>query len=47
MNSDFRRLLTNTTLVCTVLLPLAVPAGVFIYAGPYNIGVGAPHSRRG
>ena len=42
---DPRRHLPSVTFVLIFLVVLAAFAGVFIYAGLYNIGADAPHSR--
>jgi len=42
---DLRRHLPNTAFVLMLLLILAALAGVFIYAGVYDIGADAPHSK--
>jgi mono/diheme cytochrome c family protein len=44
MAQDLRRHLPSTAFVLLVLLALAAFAGIFIYAGFYNIGADAPHS---
>jgi mono/diheme cytochrome c family protein len=45
MAKDLRRHLPSITFVAIVLLLLAAFAGIFIYAGIYNIGADAPHSK--
>lgn len=45
MASDYRRHLPSTAFVLIVLVLLAAFAGIFVYAGLYNIGADAPHSR--
>jgi mono/diheme cytochrome c family protein len=45
MARDLRRHLPSTAFVLVVLVVLAAFAGIFIYAGVYNIGADAPHSR--
>lgn len=40
-----RRHLPSTAFVLIVLLLLAALAGIFVYAGIYNIGADAPHSK--
>ena len=45
MARDLQQHLPSVTFVLIVLLVLAAFAGVFIYAGVYNIGADAPHSR--
>ncbi|NUQ18043.1 MAG: cytochrome c [Sphingomonas sp.] len=42
---DLRRHLPSVTFVLIVLLVLAAFAGILVYAGVYNIGADAPHSR--
>jgi len=42
---DLRRHLPSTAFVTLILLIIAGFAGIFIYAGLYNIGADAPHSR--
>lgn len=42
---DLRRHLPSTAFVLVILLIIAGFAGIFIYAGIYNIGADAPHSR--
>lgn len=42
---DLRRHLPSTAFILVILLVLAALAGVFLYAGIYNIGADAPHSR--
>src|SRR5438309_10297951 len=41
---DLRRHLPSLAFVLVVLLVLAALAGIFVYAGVYNIGADAPHS---
>ena len=45
MALDLRRHVPSTTFVLIVLLVIAGFAGIFTYAGIYNIGADAPHSR--
>jgi len=45
MAKDFQRHFPSMTFIVIVLLLLAAFAGIFIYAGIYNIGADAPHSR--
>ena len=45
MANEAKRHLPTVTLAVIVLLLLAAFAGVFIYAGIYNIGADAPHSK--
>jgi mono/diheme cytochrome c family protein len=42
---DLRRHLPSATFTVIVLVVIAAFAGIFIYAGVYNIGADAPHSR--
>ena len=42
--SFLQRHLPSTAFVLVLLLALAAFAGVFVYAGIYNIGADAPHS---
>lgn len=42
---DLKRHLPSTAFVLILLVVLAAFAGVFIYAGIYNIGADAPHSK--
>lgn len=42
---DLRRHLPSATFVLIVLLLVAAFGGIFLYAGVYNIGADAPHSR--
>jgi mono/diheme cytochrome c family protein len=43
--SGLRRHLPSATFVVVVLLVIAAFVGIFIYAGIYNVGADAPHSR--
>ena len=43
--TDLRRHLPSVTFVVIVLIVVAAFAGVFVFAGIYNIGADAPHSR--
>jgi mono/diheme cytochrome c family protein len=45
MANEVKRHLRSVTFVVIVLLLLAAFAGAFIYAGIYNIGADAPHSK--
>jgi hypothetical protein len=45
MAKELQRHLPSATFVVIVLLLLGAFAGVFIYAGVYNIGADAPHSK--
>ena len=45
MALDIRRHLPSVTFVLVILLALAAFAGIFVYAGVYNIGADAPHSK--
>ena len=42
---DLRRHLPSTAFVAIALIVIAALAGIFIFAGVYNIGADAPHSR--
>lgn len=42
---DFRRHLPSTVFVMIALIVIAAFGGIFIYAGVYNMGADAPHSR--
>jgi mono/diheme cytochrome c family protein len=42
---DLKRHLPSTAFVLIILIVIAAFAGVFIYAGIYNIGADAPHSK--
>lgn len=42
---DLKRHLPSTAFVLIILVVIAAFAGVFIYAGIYNIGADAPHSK--
>jgi mono/diheme cytochrome c family protein len=44
MMVDFRRHLPSATFVVIVMIVIAAFAGIFIFAGVYNIGADAPHS---
>jgi mono/diheme cytochrome c family protein len=45
MANEVKRHLPSATFVVIVLLLLGAVAGVFVYAGVYNIGADAPHSK--
>jgi len=42
---DLKRHLPSVTFVIILLIVISALAGIFIYAGAYNIGADAPHSR--
>lgn len=42
---DLRRHLASTAFVAIVVIVIAALAGIFVFAGVYNIGADAPHSR--